>query len=596
MEITAGLDFGTHQSKVCIERIDNGQTTYEFFNFSGDPENPNYCLPSIVQINRNGYFEYGEVNIEDAKVDYFKTGERRLSIYKPTMPFLKVPDYLAPRESKPKEPELPKKILFPIKPEVTQELKELLILYRKGKLHSKENENEIKKVIEYKTKLSNFERNKKKYQENISRRKSILKAYENEKIKYNRRLNILRESDRKLEFNYLAQLNTDKENFLKREKVYQTQISHLYYAKYDDDLNLTEESNHFKYFKLASFLKEQTTWEHKVSPDTISVLYLAFILFKLNSRIKQDYFIQIGIPSGLNQSEFQKHEKKAIFLISSAYSLIEKVGDFNSFLRKKDFELIELVNQSENIKASKNLNCSAIPEAYAALRFITGRGLVSSGMNLLVDIGGGTADIALFTLNGEDTLNSEPDIHIIQSLPKGLNHIFEKINEFTVKSIEQIRIEYSTGKINQDAAFMAWSMLSSELNEEFSKIRTAISRILLRKNEKYNHEKLSNFFAAMKNRPIIFTGGGSMKPKYLFYVGPFSDIIPIQEKFKKHNLNLLNEKRGVDFSILGTALGLSMALLNDLPDSNLHSLLKNIISAFEEDETHDDLGYGLLDN
>ena len=31
--ITVGLDFGTHQSKVCIERKEGAEQSYEFFMF-----------------------------------------------------------------------------------------------------------------------------------------------------------------------------------------------------------------------------------------------------------------------------------------------------------------------------------------------------------------------------------------------------------------------------------------------------------------------------------------------------------------------------------------------------------------------------------
>lgn len=63
--IKIGLDFGTHQTKVCIQRIPDeghGHPVYEFFKFIDLQGAGNYFLPSIVQINDDDTLSYGFVD------------------------------------------------------------------------------------------------------------------------------------------------------------------------------------------------------------------------------------------------------------------------------------------------------------------------------------------------------------------------------------------------------------------------------------------------------------------------------------------------------------------------------------------------------
>ena len=68
--ITVGLDFGTHQTKICIQRTADegrGQSNYEFFKFKDLDGNDSYFLPSIMQINKDDTLSFGFVNPDNAK-------------------------------------------------------------------------------------------------------------------------------------------------------------------------------------------------------------------------------------------------------------------------------------------------------------------------------------------------------------------------------------------------------------------------------------------------------------------------------------------------------------------------------------------------
>lgn len=73
-QITVGLDFGTHQSKICIERKEGAELGYSFFKFPDSRGTYKYTLPSIIQINTDETLDYGYIskNTGSRIVRYFK--------------------------------------------------------------------------------------------------------------------------------------------------------------------------------------------------------------------------------------------------------------------------------------------------------------------------------------------------------------------------------------------------------------------------------------------------------------------------------------------------------------------------------------------
>lgn len=66
--ITVGLDFGTHQTKLCIEdKTDVNNPIYSFFPFEDLDGMKNIILPSIIQINKDNTLSYGFVDKEKCK-------------------------------------------------------------------------------------------------------------------------------------------------------------------------------------------------------------------------------------------------------------------------------------------------------------------------------------------------------------------------------------------------------------------------------------------------------------------------------------------------------------------------------------------------
>ena len=74
--INIGLDFGTHQTKVCIEdSSDPRNRTYTFLKFFEGTDEETYFLPSIVQVNKDNTLSYGRYDYRTA-VSYNKSIDR----------------------------------------------------------------------------------------------------------------------------------------------------------------------------------------------------------------------------------------------------------------------------------------------------------------------------------------------------------------------------------------------------------------------------------------------------------------------------------------------------------------------------------------
>lgn len=56
---TVGLDFGTHQTKICVEEREGNAMSYQFFPFCNLLGEQRFTLPSVIQIRPDGTLRYG---------------------------------------------------------------------------------------------------------------------------------------------------------------------------------------------------------------------------------------------------------------------------------------------------------------------------------------------------------------------------------------------------------------------------------------------------------------------------------------------------------------------------------------------------------
>jgi hypothetical protein len=205
---------------------------------------------------------------------------------------------------------------------------------------------------------------------------------------------------------------------------------------FDDEGNVKSESMIFHYFKFAVF-SDKIKWYHQISPEIISIWYLCNILFLLQKELGVNFFVQMGVPSGIDREYDQVQYEKGIKLLISAYNLLEKFNNHESFLRKDYISLLEVTKSVLKPDLSQKIyfEISTLPEAFAALSAVTQGKRLQEGMSLLVDIGGGSTDIAFFTINDAKL----PDIHLISSVYSGLNDVFHGLAVEQRKSVIEIQ-------------------------------------------------------------------------------------------------------------------------------------------------------------
>jgi hypothetical protein len=202
---------------------------------------------------------------------------------------------------------------------------------------------------------------------------------------------------------------------------------------------------------------------------------------------------------------------------------------------------------------------NVMPEAYAGLSSITQQQRLETGMSLLVDIGGGTTDIAFFTIT-----DNQPDIHAVISFPKGLNFVFEKYihqnGRYSIIDIQEMFFMKSGDKLIFNGAINEYK---SELLTEVQKIIDRIRLSFEARRIHHNHPT-SRLLDALKNRPAVFCGGGAIYESMQTTLLNFTDIKLISKSLLNIPFIINQNIEDKLFTILATSYGLSIPLENEI--------------------------------
>lgn len=543
MSYTVGLDFGTHQTKVCIEDASNpAQKIYEFFEFENPFGEPSVLFPSIVQINEDDTISYGFVDDEKCK---YRHGE---GIAKPTLRIPLKPALTIP--TKPNEPVYPKKPVFKAH-SLKQRLQSLI-----NKISRKVNPEVLAWVEE-------CDRIRQRHKKALDEWKNICTHRQDDyqikltkwELEYNRLVN-----------QYQATLNT-----WKKEAV---------------------EKFNFRYFKLATFTNS-VPWSHSINSDIISTWYIAYIILTLQEKFGNNFYLQMGIPSGMNQNILHRQENRAYTILIAAYKLAEKYRTKVNFLNEKYPGLLNSTALNSNY-SNRDLDVyglKVMPEAFAGLSSITQQKRIETGMNLLVDIGGGTTDVAFFTIRKD-----QPDIHSVISFPKGLNYIFENyIKQYPHLNISEIQHEFfkNEGKDSKfkNSIYSYHEQLQIKATKMLSDIRDSFDA-----RRSTHGLPLSRLTDALKNRPIVFCGGGSLYQNMRIPVSNFSDLRLIDKNLL--NIRTIRNRNFDDrlFTILATSYGLSIPLENNIAITPIENVFDHIEAPRKDRWEDDRYDYGLTDD
>lgn len=476
--ITVGLDFGTHQTKVCIEnKADVNNPEYSFFPFKDLEGNDNYILPSIVQINSDNTLSYGFVDEKRAKY-----GKKFIIGGMPKFPqkISVTTEDLEPMPTKPA-------ILNSAPPTSGEQL----ALYKKA-----------------------------------------------QKL-YDTQLNLWRNKSNSLKEKHECAMKD-------AEATYQAELKEGYHWQNTSQVNYRMI---YRYFKQDTF--SDYKWNCSLSSSYLSIWYICYIIFCLEEKYGQNFAIQMGIPTG--SDSFVQKKQKAVSILLTAYHLVEKEfkNDLEKFLSTPVDELekmTKLIPFSEEKKQEYGL--LVFPEAYAALKPITAQNKIETGMNIMVDIGGGTTDITFFTIE-----NSCPKIYDYSSISYGLNYIIEKANPHLKDKFD----------IDLNLSIIDSQELSSVISSYYQKLRGSCGDLVEKLFTSFPKTGYPTFKLtdALKKRPIVYSGGGSTYDFLRKPVFPFTDVTQISPKIWQ-GMNIKEISKFIDVCpIVSTALGLAISEIHD---------------------------------
>ena len=304
-----------------------------------------------------------------------------------------------------------------------------------------------------------------------------------------------------------------------------------------------------RYFKQSTFRPSETGMT-QVNAMYFSTWYLAYILFDLEEMYGQEFTIQMGAPT--DSSHVNVVKTIATRIIASAYRLVEDVfaNDKQKFLATPMKELVdmtELVAYSKEIKEEYGL--LVFPEAYACLKPLISQGKLATGMSLMIDIGGGTTDISFFTIE-----DKKPQVYDFYSINKGLNFLTganENNQTGTVVNVQDAS-EINLGRRN---------VYINEVNQVCDSLRTKLQHEFKRQTGLQIHRLLD----ALKNRPLVYCGGGSTFKSLRVCYGGYQDRKQISHKeWNAKSIKDMDEI--IDYElcpILSTAYGLAISTEND---------------------------------
>ena len=320
-----------------------------------------------------------------------------------------------------------------------------------------------------------------------------------------------------------------------------------------------------RYFKQAVFRNYDSPGMKLWEAAYYTIWYLSYILFELEDEYGQNFTIQMGAPT--DSARLDDAKAIAVSLIVSAYRLVEEVfmNDKEKFLNCKYEQLLKLtkvVCYSDKIKDDFGL--LVFPEAYACLKPMVGRGKVSTGMSLIIDIGGGTTDISFFTIE-----NGQPQVYDFFSVDKGLNFL-TGIDSMSSEEPLSNRIIKKNATVLYSEILRLCTNLVDRLKVEF-KCQTEL--------------EVKRLTDALKNRPLIYTGGGSTFREVLYPYNDFKELHTIS--YDNWKSKLFDDKSLFRDSslcpVLSTAYGLSISVASDeIKKKPLRDIFANIRGVKED--------------
>jgi len=519
-DITLGLDFGTHQTKVCVEDASEPRNiTYTFVEFDKPDGERSFFLPSVVQLNNDDTLSYGFTDETNAKSLGY--------------------EYLLSEPIKKEVRPVEHKMIPEEKPAIIPWTRDAFIKHSLDVRNRKQKGKKKKKVIDSFELLPIAEQTKihEAYAANLAHVEQMNKDNHTKWVMLASRIKAWNDSEeerfakesKEAEDTYVRELENWKSSRRERKAIY-------------------------RYFKIATYSKSYP-WNEDINAKLLSVWYMTYLLFTLRERkgFSEFPYTQLGIPESINDKSLSDWQiQSATDVFYCAWDLMKRTRTLDEFLSLK---VDELRSKTITFGGSKEKHEDSpyilvLPEAFASLESITSQGkLKRSNLHLLMDIGGGSTDISLFYV----TDKGKPNISAILSLHKGLNYIFRLYQEDNLDcSMEQIRELFRRSPDNFRDYVQLFFRHANNLVQE----RVVVTLFDECEKRGFNKESLKD---ALRNRPVVYAGGGGVyrvfnsRPVH-YFMDPLSIADDLLSVRNIRNKSISNE----EMSILTVAYGLSI--------------------------------------
>lgn len=551
-DLTIGLDFGTHQTKVCIEDASDGRNIkYTFFEFDKGNGEKTFFLPSLVQLNDDDTLSYGFCDEARAKVIGREHSYSEPILKLPAEPLYSTigrePGY---REIIPFENYLKELQRGPTIYE-TRKKKEVVKKRKKGRLR------EVEVIHEERVPVNIVSYARAHYEEFL--RKSPVRE-SSDHIRWRIFSEQIKADNERRRRSWEAECVAAREEFDRKHRLWEE--------------SYTDVKAIYRYFKIATF-SQRYNWKADIDPKTLSAWFITYVMFCIYNSVDELSPVQMGIPQSIcdtRLSRWQIDNAESIFY--QALELYRHYGSREKFMAAKVQELKAMTSfKRYDVDYERDPGMMALPEAFAGLVSITKEGKISPGLTLLLDIGGGSTDISLFNVikkSSRSTKEYMPNISHIISYHHGLNHVFRMYSD----DHDGMSLEDVKGKFWHDRTIL------NPYIEEFEKgiVRLVDKEIycqLMDSIKRCGGDGREFSFTLMK-RPVIFSGGGGVLPEFQHSVHVFQEPLSVSSDLLSLK-NITNKNITDDeLSILAVAHGLSIPQMKEPEMIPLDQLFANI--------------------
>ena len=198
--------------------------------------------------------------------------------------------------------------------------------------------------------------------------------------------------------------------------------------------------------------------------------------------------IDFNLPDGFSEDVSSESVNETSSVGGFEYKYNQKLfeNDKQAFLDKTWGELLDMTKiPAYSIQLKEEYGILVFPEAYACLMPLISSSKVTTGMSLMVDIGGGTTDISFFTI-----IANKPRVYDFTSVNKGLNYL-----TFAERRTDDLRID-SNIKLSSEID----SSRRNDFNNSINQVCTHLIQKLQREFRMQTNLDLDRLMDALKIR------------------------------------------------------------------------------------------------